>query len=90
MKKIVDAIGKSGLTLMLAGMIVTIVSLVILIQYKFAPGPEKKVAIAAACAGIGLYLVGRIGLIMDRRKERRGGNGRNGPPEEFNLEDTLK
>jgi hypothetical protein len=91
MKKLIESAGRFGLPLMLTGMAITIVSLVMLIQYQYAPGIEKTLSIAGACTGIVVYLLGRIVIVLHRRRKK-------GPPtsssdssdEAYNIEDEHK
>lgn len=61
----------SGLKIMLAGFTVSAVGIVFYIKMKNGNPLLDHLAFGTTCAGIVIYLAGRIGVTLQRREQRR-------------------
>jgi hypothetical protein len=61
----------NGLKIMLAGFAVSAIGIVFYIKMQYGNPGLRKIAFATTCAGIVIYLAGRVCVALDRRKQRR-------------------
>jgi uncharacterized membrane protein YqjE len=71
MKSIVAFLLNHGFTLMLIGMVTTIVGLLVLVNRGSAWMVPPEVARAVAATGVVIYVVGRVCVALERRQSRK-------------------
>jgi hypothetical protein len=69
--KIIDFLLVHGFQIMLTGFSLSAVGIITYIKMQHAPGHIRELGGALVVVGIGLYLIGRIGVVAQNRRERK-------------------
>jgi hypothetical protein len=70
-EKIAGFFMDQGFKIILAGFAISAAGIIMYMQAQHQSGIMRKVAFGIAAAGIGVYVIGRIGIIAQQRRARR-------------------
>jgi hypothetical protein len=69
--KIIDFFLTHGFKIMLAGFTLSALGIVLYIRMQHSPGQIRQLGGTLVVAGIGLYVIGRVSVIGQNRRDRK-------------------
>jgi len=75
LKKLMENLGRYGFAIMMAGFAIAVVSLIIYMQSRYSGGIIKTLSFGFTVTGFSLYVIGRIGVVLEKRAKRRNAAG---------------